>query len=69
MAAGRTTPFVGLNFNWAVLRDCDMITVGGGQRRPKLARISRFRLPLSSAALPTLAARSSPFKQSILGHK
>ena len=28
MAAGRTTPFVGLNFNWATLRDCDMVTVG-----------------------------------------
>ena len=28
MAAGRTTPFVGLNFNWATIRDCDMVTVG-----------------------------------------
>ena len=28
MAAGRCTPFVGLNFNWATLRDCDMITCG-----------------------------------------
>ncbi len=28
MAAGRTTPFVGLNFSWATLRDCDMVTVG-----------------------------------------
>ena len=28
MAAGRTTPFVGLNFAWATIRDCDMITVG-----------------------------------------
>ena len=30
MAAGRTTPFVGLTFNWNVIRDCDMITVGAG---------------------------------------
>ncbi len=28
MAAGRTTPFVGLNFSWNTLRDCDMVTVG-----------------------------------------
>ena len=27
-AAGRCTPFVGLNFNWNVIRECDMITVG-----------------------------------------
>ena len=28
MAAGRTTPFVGLNFSWNTIRDCDMVTVG-----------------------------------------
>jgi len=28
MAAGRTTPYVGLNFSWATIRDCDMVTVG-----------------------------------------
>ena len=28
MAAGRCTPFVGLNFSWATLRECDMVTVG-----------------------------------------
>jgi len=27
-AAGRTTPFVGLNFSFATLRDCDMVAVG-----------------------------------------
>ncbi len=26
MAAGRCTPFVGLNFSWATIRDCDMVT-------------------------------------------
>ena len=30
MAAGRTTPYVGLTFNWNVIRPCDMITVGAG---------------------------------------
>lgn len=28
MAAGRCTPFVGLNFSFATIRDCDMVTVG-----------------------------------------
>ena len=28
MAAGRVSPFVGLTFNYAVLRDIDMVTVG-----------------------------------------
>ncbi len=28
MAAGRCTPFVGLNFSWATIRNCDMVTVG-----------------------------------------
>lgn len=28
MAAGRVTPYVGINFSLATLRDCDMITVG-----------------------------------------
>ena len=28
MAAGRCTPFVGLNFSFATLRDCDMVTLG-----------------------------------------
>ncbi len=67
MAAGRTTPFVGLNFNWAVLRDCDMITVGAGS-----AAEAREDIEISLAALerraPELEARSSPFAQSILGH-
>ncbi len=68
MAAGRTTPFVGLNFNWAVLRDCDMITVGAGSEAE-----AREDIEISLAALerraPELEARSSPFSQKILGHK
>lgn len=28
MAAGRTTPFVGLNFSWNTIRDQDMVAVG-----------------------------------------
>jgi len=68
MAAGRTTPFVGLNFNWAVLRDRDMVTVGASSEAE-----AREDIEISLAALErravTLEARSSPFKQEILGHK
>ena len=28
MAAGRTTPFVGLTFSWSAIRPCDLVTVG-----------------------------------------
>lgn len=28
MAAGRVTPYVGLNFAWHTIRPCDMVTVG-----------------------------------------
>ncbi|MCL2056229.1 MAG: helicase RepA family protein [Oscillospiraceae bacterium] len=28
MAAGRVTPYVGLNFSWSTLRECDMVTLG-----------------------------------------
>jgi hypothetical protein len=65
MAAGRTTPYVGLSFNWSVLRPIDMITVGV---------LSKFEveedIEISMAALehrlPNLAGRSSPAAQSII---
>lgn len=58
-AAGRTTPFVGLNFNWSVIRDRDMITVGA---------MSEYEVEedveISFAALerrkPNLEGRGSP---------
>ena len=66
-AAGRTTPFVGLNFNWNVIRDCDMITIGAGSEME-----AREDIELSFAALerraPNVAGRSSPVKQQVLGH-
>ena len=52
MAAGRVTPFVGLNFNWATLRDCDMVTVGCFNEREALEDIE-----ISRAALEMRAAR------------
>ena len=67
MAAGRTTPYVGLNFSWNTIRDCDMVTVGTNS-----AREAAEDIEISAAALehrfPDLEARSSPFRQTVLGH-
>lgn len=66
MAAGRTTPFVGLNFSYATIRDCDMVTVGCFNEREAAEDIE-----ISFAALErrgaNLAKRNSPAKnQSVL---
>ena len=67
-AAGRCTPFVGLTFNWNVIRDCDMITVGANS-----AAEVREDVEISMAALerrnPNIEARGSSSKQAVLGHK
>jgi len=59
MAAGRCTPFVGLNFSWATIRPCDMVTVGCLTPEEAVEDIE-----ISLAALerrpPNLEGRSSP---------
>lgn len=59
MAAGRCTPFVGLNFSWATIRDCDMVTVGCFNEEE-----AREDIEISMAALEgrrvRLEKRSSP---------
>ena len=66
-AAGRTTPFIGLNFNWNVLRPCDMITIGAGTELE-----AREDIEYSFAALerraPNVEGRGSPVNQEVLGH-
>lgn len=59
MAAGRCTPFVGLNFSWATLRDCDMVTVGCLNQREALEDIEISRAALSARAAK-IQKRSSP---------
>ena len=67
-AAGRTTPFVGLNFNWNVIRDQDMITIGAHS-----AFEAKEDIEISFAALerrhPDLEGRSSPVKNQDVLHK
>ncbi len=59
MAAGRVSPFVGLTFNWNVIRPQDMITVGAFT-----ADEAEEDIEISLAAIehrfPNLEKRSSP---------
>jgi len=65
MAAGRVSPYVGLTFNWNVLRPQDMITVG-----VKTFWEAYEDIEISFAAfekrLPDLEGRSSPNKTDII---
>lgn len=62
MAAGRCTPFVGLNFSWATLRDCDMVTVGCFNER-EAAEDIEISLAAFERRAPELGTRSSPNQQ------
>jgi hypothetical protein len=59
MAAGRVTPFVGLNFNWATIRDCDMVAVGCFNEREAEEDLEISRAALEHRA-PRIGVRSSP---------
>ncbi|MCL2518596.1 MAG: hypothetical protein FWF15_08545 [Oscillospiraceae bacterium] len=58
-AAGRTTPFVGLNFSWSVLRDRDMITIGVMSEQ-EAAEDIEISFATLDRRYPDLAGRSSP---------
>ena len=67
MAAGRTTPFVGLNFSWATIRDCDMVTVGCFNEREAAEDIEISLAALEHRAVQ-IEKRSSPnMKQDAFG--
>ena len=59
MAAGRTTPFVGLNFSWNTIRPCDMVTVGCTTPDEALEDIEISRAALEHR-FPVIGKRSSP---------
>jgi hypothetical protein len=65
MAAGRTTPYVGLTFNWNVLRPIDMVTVGVLSKYEAEENIE-ISLAALEHRLPNLAGRSSPAAQSVI---
>ncbi|MCL2363706.1 MAG: hypothetical protein FWC71_03475 [Defluviitaleaceae bacterium] len=69
MAAGRLTPYVGLNFSWNTIRECDMVTVGANS-----AQEVHEDVEISFAALerrlPNLEKRASPVQnQAAFGNK
>lgn len=65
MAAGRCTPYVGISFNYATLRDCDMVTVGC-LNSLELAEDIEIARALFEHRLPNLQGRSSPVAQIVL---
>jgi hypothetical protein len=65
MAAGRITPYVGLTFNWNVLRSQDMITVGCVSEH-EVHEDVEISLAALEHRLPDLEGRSSPGKTSII---
>ena len=65
MAAGRCTPYVGLNFVYNTIRPCDMVTLGAHN-----AREVHEDVEIAMAAIerrwPDLDGRGSPAKQAVL---
>ncbi len=61
MAAGRCSPFVGLNFVWNTIRPCDMVTVGcfDPEEAEEDVEISLAAL---ERRLPNIEKRSSPIQ-------
>ena len=62
MAAGRVSPFVGLNFSWNTLRPCDMVTVGAYDAEEAEEDIE-ISLAALERRLPEIGKRSSPNTQ------
>jgi len=65
MAAGRVTPYIGLTFNWNVLRRQDMITLGCINEH-EVHEDVEISLAALEKRLPNLEGRSSPGKTSII---
>lgn len=59
MAAGRVSPFVGLNFSWNTIRPCDMVTVGCFDAEEAEEDIE-ISLAAIERRMPNIEKRSSP---------
>ncbi len=59
MAAGRVTPYVGISFNYATIRDCDMVTVGCTHADEAAEDIEIARAVMEHR-YPEIGVRSSP---------
>ena len=59
MAAGRGSPFVGMNFVWNTLRPCDMMTVGCWDPEEAEEDVE-ISLAALERRMPDIGKRSSP---------
>ena len=59
MAAGRVTPYVGLNFSWNTIRPCDMVTVGC-THPDEAAEDIEISLAALERRFPDIGKRASP---------
>jgi len=65
-AAGRCTPYVGLNFVLNTIRECDMVTIGVMDER-EAAEDLEIAIAALERRYPDLTGRSSPAKQAAFG--
>ena len=66
LCAGRVTPFVGLSFSFATIRECDMVTVGCFHPDEVYEDVEIGFAALERRA-PNIEGRSSPNKTAALG--
>jgi hypothetical protein len=59
MAAGRLTPYVGITFNFAAIRDCDMVTLGAFTPEEVHEDVD-IAFGVLERRLPRIGMRSSP---------
>lgn len=67
-AAGRTTPFVGLNFTFNTIRDQDMVAIGCFDSLEAAEDIEFARAAIERR-LPDVSARKSPLQTSVINGK
>ncbi|MCL2665338.1 MAG: hypothetical protein FWE82_06975 [Defluviitaleaceae bacterium] len=67
LAAGRLTPFVGFNFVWNTLRDCDMVTIGC-MTKEEAEEDVEISLAAIERRMPGVEGRNSPRKTTIMAN-
>ncbi len=65
LAAGRTTPFVGLNFSYNTIREKDMVCIGTFNAG-EAAEDIEFALAAIERRIPSIKSRNSPLATSVI---
>ena len=66
MAAGRCSPYVGITYNLATIRECDMITIGA-HTVDEVHEDVEIAFAVLEKRYPKMGARNSPNKTEVLG--